>query len=209
MARFAWRQNLDAIRAMLADGKAGVDVARHFGLKPDALYTGLRFHGLTIDPKATLAAKRAGSEKSRLPAAIALRSKKQKARMADPAQREIVRQATLARHRADPELRQRMLERSQTPEALAARKAACQRVWDARLAWCPPQFRVEYHRLIRSKRMTAREAKAALLPDIARWLVSFEGQLWRVGTGQARLVDNVKINRPAAYVASATCAAMT
>jgi hypothetical protein len=75
---------------------------------------------------------------------------------------------------------------------------------EARLPWCPPSFRQEYRRLQKNKGMTAAEARAALLPEITRWLRTFEGQLWKVKTGRARVVPTVHLSRPIATPFSLT-----
>jgi len=209
MARFRWPENLEEIRAMLADGRTGADIARHFGLSRDTTYNGLKRYGLIIDRAATLEAQRRGAAWTKAPHVREQRRRVQQALMADPARRERCRQAMLARMQEDPDMHRRLIGKSMTAAALAARKKGCKRRWDARLSWCPPPFRAEYDRLIRKKGLRAAEAKAALAVDIARWLGSFEGQLWRVATGQARLVGKVRIERPVTYTPSAIAGAMT
>lgn len=60
----------------------------------------------------------------------------------------------------------------------------------------PPPYRDEYRWLTQSKGLKAADARAALKPQINRWLQTFEGQLWRVSTGQARVVPKIPFSRP-------------
>lgn len=56
-----------------------------------------------------------------------------------------------------------VMARSHTPEA---RAQAGRANTDNRLGWCPPELRDDYRYMIRTKHMTAAEARAALEPFI-------------------------------------------
>lgn len=97
-------------------------------------------------------------------------------------------------------------------EARARQKRAAARSARAnaarRLAWCPPVLLPEYIALTR-KGLTAAEARAALQAEVAAFSLTFEGQMWKLTAGRARLVPNVKIERAAALTTSAYGEAMT
>jgi hypothetical protein len=61
-----------------------------------------------------------------------------------------------------------------TPESYlkAGRRSA-----DTKLAWCPPEYRAEYHRLTNAKRFTASEAKAMVLDQHAKDMAEFRRKL--------------------------------
>ncbi len=82
-------------------------------------------------------------------------------------------------------------------------------VREAKMGWCPPPFRAEYYRLTRTKCIPAGEAREMLMPMIADWLRSFEGQMWRVSKGKARVVEKAPTRPPQGYVASELAGAMT
>ncbi|WP_156679375.1 hypothetical protein [Sphingomonas profundi] len=54
--------------------------------------------------------------------------------------------------------------RSQTPEARSAAVASTDR---AKFGWCPPELRPAYHRLVRTKRIPAAEARRIIEAEIA------------------------------------------
>lgn len=182
---------------MLASGKTGADVARHFGLELSNTYSGLKRHGLVLDPEATLKARLSACVlMATRPDIRKIRAEKQRKRMRQQEQQEKCRQIMLARHQADPTLKLRMVEASRSPEANAKRSQKAREQWARINSWLPDPFQQQYRHLIKSKNFRADEAKAMLLPEIQRWLLSHEGQLWRVRTGQARLVPNIKVSRP-------------
>lgn len=196
MTRFRWAPHIDEIRAMLASGKTGADVARHFGIELSACYNGLKRYGLSLDPEATLKARTAACvTMATRPDIRAKRSRIQKAKMAEPERREKYRQIMLARHAADPTLKVRMVEGSRTPDTNAKRSRKARERWARINNWLPEPFRDQYRHLIKSKNLRAAEARAMLEPEIKRWLASFEGQMWKLSTGQARLVPNIKVSR--------------
>ena len=206
MKRFRWAPHIDEMRAMLASGKTGADVARHFGLELSACYKGLKRYGLELDPEATLKARTAACvTMATRPDIRAKRARIQKAKMADPVRREKYRQIMLARHAADPTLKLRMVEASRAPDTNAKRSRKARERWAKVQSWLPEPFRQQYRHLIKSKNFRAAEARAMLEPEIKRWLASFEGQMWKLSTGQARLVPNVKVSAvPSAYAGSLT-----
>lgn len=181
---------------MLAAGQTGADIARHFGIDASAAYNGLKRYGLSIDPEATLKARTASCVvMATRPDIRKRRAEMQRRKMQEPALREKYRQIMLARHQADPTLKHRMVEASRAPETNAKRSRKARERWARINSWLPEPFRDQYRHLIKSKNYRADEAKALLLPEIQRWLQSHEGQLWRVRTGQARVVENVKVSR--------------
>ncbi len=181
---------------MLAAGQTGADIARRFGIELSATYNGLKRYGLSIDPEATLKARTASCVvMATRPDIRAKRARHQKRLMNDPERREKYRQIMLARHKADPTLIQRAVEGSRAPEVNARRSKSARKRWAEKRPWLPEPFCGEYRRLLRSKNMRAEEAKAALLPEITKWLASFEGQMWRVQTGKARIVEVAPIPR--------------
>ena len=58
------------------------------------------------------------------------------------------------------------------------------------MAWLPPHMADAYAAL--RNKLGARAARAAMAADIAAFARTFDGQLWRLATGQARLVENVR-----------------
>ena len=62
-------------------------------------------------------------------------------------------------HLSQPEVR----ARSQRPEARAAAIAGNDA---AKMGWCPPELRAAYHRLVRSKKIPAREARRIIEAEI-------------------------------------------
>lgn len=93
----------------------------------------------------------------------------------------IVRAEKLRAHYADPANREKV------------RRAGRAR-WHGKPRAVPPPFESEYRALQRHGASRS-EAVAALQPRIDAWLRTFEGQLWRVRTGQARIVPNIKVSR--------------
>lgn len=65
----------------------------------------------------------------------------------------------------------RQVKRLWTPEArarfLAGRPAAGRKISETRMGWCPPEYRDEYRRLCRSKRLNAADARAIIEQKIA------------------------------------------
>ena len=61
-----------------------------------------------------------------------------------------------------------------TPESYikAGRRSA-----DTKLAWCPPEYRDEYHNLTNAKRFKAAEAKAMILEQHAKDMAEFRRKL--------------------------------
>lgn len=86
---------------------------------------------------------------------------------------------TAEKARADPEYYARLVRQGHyqyqnhlnSPETRArnraAVKAAGPKIVEARLSWCPEQYRAEYLRLQRSKRMRAADARAVIEAKIA------------------------------------------
>jgi hypothetical protein len=195
--RLRWPDHIEDIRAMLANGQTGAEVARHYGLKLTTCFSGLKRYGLEIDPAATLAARTAAAKAmATRPDIRAKRARAMATIAATPEARERSRQTMFARMANDPGFHARMVAASMTPDALATRKAAIQASWDSRLSWCPPNLRAEYHRLIRSKRMTKQQARAALHADISAFQQTFEGRMWKVATGRARIVEKHHFSVP-------------
>ncbi|MBV8971313.1 MAG: hypothetical protein JO290_03365 [Sphingomonadaceae bacterium] len=96
----------------------------------------------------------------------------------------------IRRWRADPANEAKRLGHAQA-QWTAERRARLGRMGRAsiaqRLAWCPPDRVPEYHRLVRSKRMPAAEARRLIEADIAR-LAALRAQ--EIGRGfAARAVE--------------------
>ena len=70
-------------------------------------------------------------------------------------QREAARAEKLAR----PTLTEEAAKKSATPEVRARAAQSCR---ERALGWCPPAYRADYRRLVRSKRYLAHEARALI-----------------------------------------------
>jgi hypothetical protein len=91
---------------------------------------------------------------------------------------------------------------SQTPEVLAKTDPAAKgrKRTETVLGWCPPAYREEYRRLIRSRNVNAAEARKVILDQIRndrtaekRKPVSFEETLQRVAEGRAQVVEKLRL----------------
>lgn len=119
-------------------------------------------------------------------------------RYEDPAARAKAAREIHARHlnaRKRPEVSARLeinlakaRARLNDPDAranfLASRPAAGRKRSATLIAWCPEEYRGEYRRLVRSKRMHAKDAKALILAKLTR----FERQMHALQQG-ARLIE--------------------
>lgn len=187
-ARFDWKRHLPEIRTMLANGATGADVARHYGLDYTAALSGIRYHGLKIDPEASNAARRAqGRKMARDPRIRAIRAENTRRAMQDPERRALAARV-MTRLQQDKGFRRKARAASQRPDV----RAQCREALDAwnrqRMAWCPPHL-LEVYRELRAKGLLAAEARAALKDDIAKFRATHEGQLWLIATGQARIIN--------------------
>lgn len=184
----------DLLRALMAEKLSRKEVAERLGRTEWAIGDRCRRLGLEFDK--AVARQRAAVAMSKVYSDPSYKAKLSKAisRAWSPERRAAMREAALERRfweeghktlREDPEARARQ----------KARAAQAGREWgEKRMAWCPPKFREEYRFLTRRKNLTPIEARALLQPRIDAWLGSFEGQLWKVSTGQARVVPNAKVS---------------
>lgn len=184
--RVNWNKHEAELRALIAAGTPHAKIAERFGCSDRQVAQACVRRGIRMDP--------AHMNQNR---AVSVR-----AAMRRPEVRERKRQArlrTLAENPAELERLRANLIAVRTPEiqALISRKQS-----ERQLAHIPPPFRDRYRTLIK-RGIRAADALARLKPETDAWLRTFDGQLWRVRTGQARVVPNVKVNRPLAYVPSA------
>lgn len=191
-ARVCWARHKSDLSRMVADGWPMARIAVAFGTTRSSVGSALHRFGIVYAPEHReanrLAALRANAKR---PEWRQLHSKAQKAAQArDP-------ELLAARIRAITTL---------TPEA---RARAGRKMSASRLAHIPPQFHADYRHMIRRKHIPAADALAILKPQIQAWLQTHEGRLWRVANGQARLVANVKVSRPATYAPSQMSASMS
>lgn len=153
---------------------------------------------------------------NKVPEMAAKRAEGRRRSMSDPLK--YARACALARSNirkamANPETRARFVEDGKRkaakyyPALLASvrdpeqRKAAGRRISEARLAWCPPEYRDTYRHLVNSKNCTAAEGRALITAQIAadkerelNALSPFERQMKALENG-GKIVAN--INRPA------------
>lgn len=186
-----WRANEAQLRRMVEAGWPMKRIAAAFGTTRGCVGAAIYRRGICYNPEHAeanrLAAIRANAKRPDYRALMAERQK-----------------SAQTRNPGLLNLRIRNIT-SITPEQ---RRQAGRKQSETRLAHVPPPLRADYRLMIR-KSVPAAEALAMLRPAIDAWLRTFEGQLWRVRTGQVRVVDNVKINRPAAYVASPMAGSMS
>ena len=193
--RFDWLAHLPAITAMLAEGATGAEIARRYGLTLTTTFSGLKRHGLRIDPDSTRAARARQCHKMNAdPALSRRRSATQRRIMAQPDRAEAAR-LHMRRLHEQPGFTARAVAAATTLEVNKRRSVSRKAAWERTMAWCPPQFRAEYDRLVYSKGLTSKEARAALEKPISAFAQTFEGRMWKLSTGKARLVPNVKFGR--------------
>lgn len=199
----------ERLRAMMAENMARKDIAAALDRTENAVQDRCTKFGLKFDQAASRARAAASMSKvysdpaykAKLRKAISKAwSPERKAWMAEQARERRFWEAGHAALAADPEARERQRSRA----AKAGREYG-----EKRMSWCPPHLRDEYRKLTRSKNLTPAEARAYLNPKIEAFARTFEGQLWRLATGKARLVENVKVTRPATYVPTEYCGAMS
>lgn len=195
---------LATLLRMAREGCGLAEIGATLGRSKAAISIALRNRGLCICPEA--AARR------RIEMNRARKGERREGRPLSPEHRARI-QAWAKIMNSDPAIRAdalaKMRESRRTPESRAKSKAAREKQLADKFGDWPPQFREQYRFLTRKKNVPAPEARAMILPQIDAWMRTFEGQLWRVATGKARLVANVKIARPAEYVASEMAGAMS
>jgi hypothetical protein len=190
--RVNWTKHDAELRALIAAGTPHAKIAERFGCSDRQVAQACLRRGIKMDP-AHIKHNRAVSVR---------------AAMKRPEVRERKRQARLrmlAENPAELERLKANLLAVRTPEiqALISKKQS-----ERQLAHIPPPFRERYRALIKGGNRAA-DALARLQPEIGRWLQTFDGMMWRVRTGQARVVPNVKVTRPLAYVPGALAGAMS
>lgn len=199
-SRIDWEACRPIVAELLGQGALAPEIGALLGCSRGAVLSGVARLGLAFDPEAVRARRvKTCREIMNRPDRSARRSRAAKERMGTPEMRQ--KMTVVMRERVNsPEFRERQARyMAENREEFRRRVSdGAKRRWDKVLGWCPPQFRARYNHLIRSKKMLASEAKAALMPEILVWQRSFEGQLWRLSTGQARLVPNMKLCRPVA-----------
>jgi len=120
-------------------------------------------------------------ERNKDPAFRAARAEGIRRKFKDPEHRERMRKIMIRnaeKARSDPEFMKWLSDRGKvcaatqlrTPEAIAAflatRKESGRKRSDTVLAWCPPEYRDDYRFLVRTKRLSARQAKAQILARV-------------------------------------------
>jgi len=178
------------LRRMVAAGDGLVAIAKALGRTRHAIGRKLWGLQLLIDP-ASAAERRVTANRARLgerrggwKLSAETKAKMLAQRLAcvfDP----VAQEARLAK----------MRETCRTPECRARASISMTAIVAKRLQWCPAPFLPDYHAL-RSKGFSAAERRAMLEPAIAKWLHTFEGRMWKVSVGRARLVPNYKVSLP-------------
>ncbi len=139
-----------------------------------ALAVNPRRKGTRCRPCATSAVARDPAKRAKCSAAM-------KARLADPVERaklvDRCKRGWAAKFARDPDARARLVEtgrrvgslnkgHSLTPAGSPARIAAAQKQSEFYMSWCPVEYRADYHRLVRSYRTPAAEARAMIEQQI-------------------------------------------
>lgn len=172
MVRVDWRQ-VD-LAGMLARGMLAPDIAAQLGCGCGAVRNAVQRYGLSFSEKARRARCSIVARKA---AAV-------------PGERERRRACALATK--EKRMAGYHQWRAENPDKAREGhiKGAALR-WQRANGWCPPQFEAARQRLIYSRRLSAAKARAALEPEVNRWLETFEGKLWLLSVGRTRVVPNV------------------
>jgi len=173
--RIDWQARRDEIERALADGASAGDIAKLVGTDVSNACAGLKRIGLVVPKENRRAAqKRAGGHRP---------SDEVRAKMRASAQERWARMT--------PEERSNVHDAAHSRSSVEKRKRTLRRRYEASLRWLPPAFRDDYDNMLR-KYVKVAEARSMLEPLIRRWArETFEGQMWLVETGKARLAPNV------------------
>lgn len=192
----------DILRRMAAEGRSGDEIAAELGRSSrTAVFVRAQRLGITFDVAAAKARRTAGMIAARRAGRYNL-SPEGLARLQEQGR-------NLAKRLwADPDFRERKIahirEMARSPEARERSRRFARQIGRKNSAArnLPPIFHEEYRQMMRKSGASSAEVLARLKPRVDAWLSTFEGKLWRVRTGQARLVENVKLARPVTYVPS-------
>jgi hypothetical protein len=176
------------IRDYTAAGRSMADAAKALERREASVRSRRKLLGLKTTPEERLAIRQAAGAKKR--------GRKLRPHRPECRARKSAVMVERWRGESGERARARLEERRAALLADPARRAAwAAAVKEAKWAWCPEPFREDY-RLLRKKTIPATEARAIMQPRIDAWLRTFEGQLWKVKTGRARVVPALRLSRP-------------
>ena len=185
--RMPWNELAPELERLVREGWSHPRIAKHFGCSVPQVAQACLRRGIKAVPEAVIRNRAVSVKAACQRPEVRARKREARLKMQAEVPGELERlRANLAAIRCAPDV-----------SALIARKQS-----ERQLAHIPPPFRKTY-RSMTKRGVRAAAALARLKPEIDAWLRTFDGQLWRVSTGQARVVPNVKVSRPATYVAMA------
>ena len=182
--RFWTEEELQRLRSLVEAGEGYSTLAAALGRTNGSINRMIRKLGINIDPEAV--------KRRRMESNQARKGEKRQGKPCSPEHRERLR-SYCAKMNSDPAIRAEAIEKmrqwKRSPEGRAKSREARERHLAKTFGGWPPQFREQYRFLTRQKGIPAIEARAMIEPQIAAFLQTFDGQLWRVQTGQARIVE--------------------